>query len=226
MCKFCLDKPKYGGPGKKKQCCIKRCCLAMKADMVSLPSPKRKETGKGRKQGAVSWPDVSVFFFSGLITEDDIRSPTSLITSPVITLPDYLHQSGRKLHPVKGDGNCMFRSLSNHLLGDEEEHDAQKWAYTKSSYFEDVPTLHLGNTNWNWSCSGLVSGPCLWMRTIPGWWNIPLGSASSQGTSWPVSPSNYCWRWSSLFCSHSSSLWACLQEELSLWLHRTVTMTA
>jgi len=96
----------------------------MKADMVSLPSPKRKETGKGRKQGAVSRPDVSVSFFSGLITEDDIRSPTSLITSPVITLPDYLHQSGRKLHPVKGDGNCMFRSLSNHLLGNEEEHDA------------------------------------------------------------------------------------------------------
>ena len=41
-----------------------------------------------------------------------------------VTLPDFLHQSGRKLHPVKGDGNCMFRCFSHHLLGNEEEHDA------------------------------------------------------------------------------------------------------
>ena len=26
MCPVCLDKPKYGGPGKKKKCCIKRNC--------------------------------------------------------------------------------------------------------------------------------------------------------------------------------------------------------
>ena len=26
-CKMCLDKPKYGGPGKKKQRCLKRQCL-------------------------------------------------------------------------------------------------------------------------------------------------------------------------------------------------------
>ena len=25
-CKFCLDKPKFGGKGSKKQCCIKRRC--------------------------------------------------------------------------------------------------------------------------------------------------------------------------------------------------------
>ena len=39
------DKPKYGGPGKKKQCSLKRCCLAMKADILSPPSPKRKKQG-------------------------------------------------------------------------------------------------------------------------------------------------------------------------------------
>ena len=40
------DKPKYSGPGKKKQCCVKQCCLAMKADILSPPSPKRKEQGR------------------------------------------------------------------------------------------------------------------------------------------------------------------------------------
>ena len=29
ICKFCLDKPKFGGSGRKKQCCEKRRCLKM-----------------------------------------------------------------------------------------------------------------------------------------------------------------------------------------------------
>ena len=95
----------------------------------------------------------------------------------------------------------------------------QQWAYTKSSCFKNVSSLHLGNTNRNSSSSMLISSPSLWMCTISGWWNIPLGSTSSQGTSWPVSPSSYCRRRSSLFCSHSPSLWACLYKKLSLWLH-------
>ena len=27
ICKHCLDKPKYGGPGIRKQCCVKRKCI-------------------------------------------------------------------------------------------------------------------------------------------------------------------------------------------------------
>lgn len=27
QCKQCIDKPKFGGPGKKKQCCEKKRCL-------------------------------------------------------------------------------------------------------------------------------------------------------------------------------------------------------
>ena len=27
VCKHCLDKSKYGGPGIKKQCCVKRKCI-------------------------------------------------------------------------------------------------------------------------------------------------------------------------------------------------------
>lgn len=31
VCSMCLDKPKYGGPGKKKHCCVKRKCLSLQA---------------------------------------------------------------------------------------------------------------------------------------------------------------------------------------------------
>ena len=61
-------------------------------------------------------------FLTGHITKDGTSSVTSV--SSVITLPAFLNQSGRNLHPVKGDGNCMFRCFSHHLLGNEEEHDA------------------------------------------------------------------------------------------------------
>ena len=27
VCKYCRDKPKYGGPGRLKQCCEKRKCI-------------------------------------------------------------------------------------------------------------------------------------------------------------------------------------------------------
>ena len=34
VCPMCLDnfdKPKYGGPGKKKQCCVKRKCSGIQS---------------------------------------------------------------------------------------------------------------------------------------------------------------------------------------------------
>ena len=33
-CLYCQDKPKFGGPGKKKQCCEKRKCLEMQNNKV------------------------------------------------------------------------------------------------------------------------------------------------------------------------------------------------
>ena len=36
QCTFCVDKPKYGGPGRKKQCCVKRKC----ANLTSQCQPK------------------------------------------------------------------------------------------------------------------------------------------------------------------------------------------
>lgn len=37
-CNNCKDKPKFGGPGRKKQCCIKRKCYGTNDD-CGLPSP-------------------------------------------------------------------------------------------------------------------------------------------------------------------------------------------
>lgn len=43
VCTMCLDKPKYGGPGKKKQCCIKRKCLHLQP---SNQGDKKTQSGK------------------------------------------------------------------------------------------------------------------------------------------------------------------------------------
>ena len=62
--------------------------------------------------------DMSVVF---LFTA---TSTTSGTISPLVT---FLQQSGRKIQPVKGDGNCLFRSFSLHLLGNQDgsKHDSQ-----------------------------------------------------------------------------------------------------
>lgn len=40
--------------------------------------------------------------------------------SQQVVISEFLEATGRKLHPVKGDGNCLFRVLSYALLGDED----------------------------------------------------------------------------------------------------------
>jgi len=36
ICLYCKDKPKYGGPGKKKRACVRRACSSM--DITELVS--------------------------------------------------------------------------------------------------------------------------------------------------------------------------------------------
>ena len=56
--------------------------------------------------------DMSVVFLTA-------TSTTSGTISPLVTV---LQQSGKKIQPVKGDGNCLFWSFSLHLLGNQDEH--------------------------------------------------------------------------------------------------------
>ena len=39
---------------------------------------------------------------------------------------EFLEQVGRQVHPILGDGNCMFRALVFHVLGSGEEHYAMR----------------------------------------------------------------------------------------------------
>lgn len=46
ICPMCLDKPKYGGPGKKKQCCVKRKCLDLKSSVHESGPPNVQQLVK------------------------------------------------------------------------------------------------------------------------------------------------------------------------------------
>ncbi len=81
-CKFCKNKPKFGGMGKKKQCCEQRKCLNIIA-----------------------------------ATRTD-----SIASVPLQTIDQYLQTNGRRIHHIKGDGNCMFRAFSFAFLHHEGHH--------------------------------------------------------------------------------------------------------
>ena len=54
MCIYCLDKKKYGGPGRKKKCCEKRQCVAInKSEPTHEPQKEQvimfRETTTGCK---------------------------------------------------------------------------------------------------------------------------------------------------------------------------------
>ena len=38
-CKFCLDKPKFGGPGKKKKFCIQKKCSKLDVKIATSRKP-------------------------------------------------------------------------------------------------------------------------------------------------------------------------------------------
>ena len=44
LCKFCKDNPRYGGPGRKKQCCLLRQCSQLQKGMQSSSNiPQNKK---------------------------------------------------------------------------------------------------------------------------------------------------------------------------------------
>ena len=87
VCVLCKDKPKFGGPGKRKQCCeLRKCHLISQG--FSIQSAAKSAPG----------------------------------TSCNDTIDSYLLKSGRKIHNIKGDGNCLFRTISYALLNTEDHH--------------------------------------------------------------------------------------------------------
>lgn len=92
-CAHCRDKPKFGGPGKRKQCCILKKCRFMSQPKCSpVPSdPKPSKLCRASDQ-------------------------------PIPSIESFLANCGRKLHHTIGDGNCMFRTISYALLETEDCH--------------------------------------------------------------------------------------------------------
>ena len=99
QCLFCKDKPKFGGQGRLKQCCKKRKCLGL-TQLSTFSQPDTTSQPPQPKR---------------MCTNTDLNTP-------ILNLSSFLQTSGRKKHPVIGDGNCFFRAISFHLLEDEEHH--------------------------------------------------------------------------------------------------------
>ena len=84
--KYCIDKPKFGGLGKKKQCCEPKKCQ-------SLTTPERISTSTG--------------------IHSEVHNEAS---ASIATVDKFLLNHDRKIHNIKGDGNYLFRSFSHAFL--------------------------------------------------------------------------------------------------------------
>ena len=169
----------------------------------------------------------SFLSYTGHITKDGTSSVTS--ASSFIT---FLNQSGRKLHPVKGDGNCMFRCFSHHLLGNEEEHDAVRTLIIRfenfnRQYFEPLlmnnnePTLkgHVSKM-----CRPFTWGTQIEIEAVACLFQVPVyecvQSQDGKTYHWEVHhPRAQADQFRLPPIVEDDPLWACLHEKLSLWLH-------
>ena len=106
QCSSCQDMTKFGGLRRKKQCCQQRRC----ADVH--PNQPNKHTPSSSQSSTTS-PNQKELT-CGLNNTTGHAVPA--------TIQDFLKLSGRKIQPIKADGNCLFRSISFHLLGNESGH--------------------------------------------------------------------------------------------------------
>ncbi|XP_065904772.1 uncharacterized protein [Dysidea avara] len=143
-CVYCLDKPKFNGPGKKKQCCITRRCTQGLNGTTELNELTKVTQASAKKTigTKASLPDkVTVDqYYQGLSVGKFLQPPDTHFTDNPIP-PQYIHLFGsneqvsncqkayqfissqrRKIVPIFGDGNCLFRSLSYAVYGDQDLH--------------------------------------------------------------------------------------------------------
>ncbi len=112
-CVFCKDKPKFGGPGKRKQCCEKKKCQ----QLCSLPTPKKSCLDKQ------SLETKKCLLPSNKADLGENSQPNPMKPcSPKYSISEFLKAQGRKIHPVMGDGSCLFRALAFAVLKDEDQH--------------------------------------------------------------------------------------------------------
>ena len=103
---------KFGGAGRKKQCCKLRKC----AYIVGTPD---------LVTSSLSVPEVTSSTLDLRMSDSTGTSASGLIqksTGRTTSSSDFLSQYSRTIHRVVGDGNCLFRSLSFQLFKTELHH--------------------------------------------------------------------------------------------------------
>ena len=93
---FCKDKPKFGGAGKKKKCCaLKRCQMFSSSETTVTTRSSMKRPSSSSQGQACETEHMCT-----LGTLDPVAQKE-------ISVYNFLRDSGRKVHMVKGDGNSL-----------------------------------------------------------------------------------------------------------------------
>ena len=84
-------------------------------------------------------------------------------------LSPFLHQQGRSIERVLGDGNCLFRSLSHQLTGTQDHHLILRKTITKfeQSYYGMFQQLHntINRTPFSSHIKNMKK-TCIWGTTV------------------------------------------------------------
>ena len=130
-CTNCKDMKRFGGPGTKKKACIRRCCWSdtatgMYSRATRLPyMAHTMSTGmpaQARKPNTIHCIPETKSLISCNLPKYFVHRLPPLHPSPPPTTTSlhlFLANTSRKTHSIKGDGNCLFRSLSHQRLNTE-----------------------------------------------------------------------------------------------------------
>ena len=106
-CQYCLDMPKFGGPGNKKQRCKQRRCQHVSTSITLLNN----------------LPAVFIWFIAlELQRPNKPAFKSSTWKNREIKDDIILSSKWSQLDTEKRDGNCLFWALSKQLNGDSERH--------------------------------------------------------------------------------------------------------
>ena len=105
------------GKSRKQRCGTCTACLLPDCGKCIFCKDKPKFGGRGLKKQCRKCLNYTT-------QAEDVNNVVTSVPVPKskTTLSGFLQTSARKVHSVKGDGNCFFRCISYHLVADEEQY--------------------------------------------------------------------------------------------------------